>query len=162
VPLDVIKTRLQTSAGKCTKILSLCLPQIRVDVRNRSCRFLPCCAWLTTVLFRLAVADKGMLDAGKRIVSEEGLMMLTKGAGPTAVGYFAQGAFKFGFNEFFKKEFSLAAGPENAVKYRLPIWSVPCPGFIGFPALAESHCLTLRVRRCVFQAGCFCVRRVHC
>ena len=37
------------------------------------------------------------------IVKEQGLGGLYKGWAPTAIGYSAQGAFKFGFYEFFKK-----------------------------------------------------------
>ena len=37
------------------------------------------------------------------IVSEQGAKGLFKGWAPTAVGYSAQGACKFGFYEFFKK-----------------------------------------------------------
>jgi solute carrier family 25 phosphate transporter 3 len=47
---------------------------------------------------------KSMIDGFRTISAQEGAGMLLKGAGPTAVGYFMQGAFKFGFNEFFKKK----------------------------------------------------------
>lgn len=73
---------------------------------------------------------KGMIDGFRRIPAEEGAAMLLKGAGPTAVGYFLQGAFKFGFNEFFKKQFSVLLGPENSVTYRIPMW-------LGASACAE-------------------------
>jgi solute carrier family 25 phosphate transporter 3 len=73
---------------------------------------------------------KGMVDAFVRIPREEGARMLLKGAGPTTVGYFLQGAFKFGFNEYFKKQFSRAAGEQAAKQYRLPIW-------LGASACAE-------------------------
>jgi len=43
---------------------------------------------------------------------------LVKGWGPTAWGYSIQGAFKFGFYELFKHEFSEMVGEENAYKYR--------------------------------------------
>jgi len=93
VPIDVVKTRLQTNPGKY----------------------------------------KGMFDAFKRIPAEEGASMLLQGVGATAVGYFVQGAFKFGFNEFFKGQFMTAAGPENAQKYRVPIWlgASACAEFIA-------------------------------
>lgn len=90
VPIDVVKTRLQTNPEKYS----------------------------------------GMFDGFKKIVRDEGSSMLLKGAGPTAVGYFLQGAFKFGFNEFFKGKFSETAGPENARTYRVPIW-------LGASACAE-------------------------
>merc|ERR1711916_38401 len=41
-----------------------------------------------------------------------------KGGGPTLLGYGIQGAFKFGFYEFFKHTYGKMLGEENAVKYR--------------------------------------------
>ena len=37
------------------------------------------------------------------VMAEQGAKGLFKGWGPTALGYSAQGACKFGFYEFFKK-----------------------------------------------------------
>ena len=73
--------------------------------------------------------------------------MLLKGAGPTAVGYFLQGAFKFGFNEFFKRKFMEAAGPENAVAYRLPIWlgASACAEFIADMFLCPLEATRIRL-----------------
>src|SRR4051794_35337311 len=50
------------------------------------------------------IYDKGMIDTGKKIVAKEGKMGLLKGFGPTVIGYFAQGAFKFGGYEFWKTQ----------------------------------------------------------
>ena len=88
-----------------------------------------------------------MLDGFKRIPAEEGAAMLLKGAGPTAVGYFLQGAFKFGFNEFFKRKFMEAAGPENAVAYRLPIWlgASACAEFIADMFLCPLEATRIRL-----------------
>lgn len=107
VPIDVVKTRLQTNPGKY----------------------------------------KGMIDGFKRIPAEEGAGMLLKGAGPTAVGYFLQGAFKFGFNEFFKGKFTEAAGPENAQKFRLPIWlgASACAEFIADLFLCPLEATRIRL-----------------
>ena len=44
----------------------------------------------------------------------EGIRGLFTGWGPTLVGYSAQGAFKYGWYEYFKKTYSDAVGPENA------------------------------------------------
>jgi solute carrier family 25 phosphate transporter 3 len=82
VPVDVVKTRMQTNPGKY----------------------------------------KSMGNGFKTIVAEEGAGMLLQGLGPTAAGYFMQGAFKFGFYEFFKLKYSGAMSEENAKQYRIPIW----------------------------------------
>lgn len=43
-----------------------------------------------------------MVSAFRTIVGKEGMGALATGFGPTAVGYFVQGWFKFGGVEFFK------------------------------------------------------------
>jgi len=60
----------------------------------------------------------GMMNGFSKIVAEEGAATLLTGLAPTAVGYFAQGALKFGFYEVFKKTFYNALGNETADKYR--------------------------------------------
>lgn len=47
-----------------------------------------------------------------------GLGGLVKGWGPTAVGYSLQGAFKFGFYEFFKHEYGKFFSEQDAKKYK--------------------------------------------
>ncbi|TYI72355.1 hypothetical protein E1A91_D07G056000v1 [Gossypium mustelinum] len=56
------------------------------------------------------------------LVKEQGAKGLFKGWAPTLVGYSAQGAFKYGFYEFFKKYYSDIAGPEYASKYKTLIY----------------------------------------
>lgn len=45
----------------------------------------------------------GIFSGFRTIVAEQGARGLFKGWVPTALGYSAQGACKFGFYEFFKK-----------------------------------------------------------
>lgn len=49
---------------------------------------------------------------------KSGLAGVLKGWGPTIWGYSAQGAFKFGFYEYFKHLYGEMAGPENSKKYK--------------------------------------------
>ncbi|XWS51485.1 hypothetical protein CRYUN_Cryun12cG0180400 [Craigia yunnanensis] len=56
------------------------------------------------------------------LLKEQGAKGLFKGWVPTLLGYSAQGAFKFGFYEFFKKYYSDIAGPEYATKYKTLIY----------------------------------------
>ena len=53
-----------------------------------------------------------------QIAGSQGVAGLFRGWVPTALGYSAQGAFKFGLYEFFKKTYSDAAGPELAARYQ--------------------------------------------
>ncbi|XP_027359246.1 mitochondrial phosphate carrier protein 3, mitochondrial-like [Abrus precatorius] len=56
------------------------------------------------------------------IFKEQGLRGFFRGWAPTLVGYGAQGAFKYGFYEFFKKYYSDIVGPEYATKYKTLIY----------------------------------------
>lgn len=55
---------------------------------------------------------------------------LATGLGPTVVGYFIQGFFKFGGVELFKVKASESLGDKKAWEYRLPI-------YLGAAAAAE-------------------------
>ncbi|KAE8688092.1 Phosphate carrier protein [Hibiscus syriacus] len=56
------------------------------------------------------------------LLKEQGARGLYKGWAPTLLGYSAQGAFKYGFYEYFKKYYSDIAGPEYAAKYKTLIY----------------------------------------
>jgi solute carrier family 25 phosphate transporter 3 len=56
------------------------------------------------------------------LLKEQGVRGFFKGWVPTMLGYSAQGAFKYGFYEFFKKYYSDIAGPEYAAKYKTLIY----------------------------------------
>lgn len=45
-----------------------------------------------------------MIGGFKQVISNEGAGALLTGLGPTAAGYFLQGAFKFGGYELFKQK----------------------------------------------------------
>jgi len=66
--------------------------------------------------------NKGMLDAFRKVVSEEGAVALTTGLGATAVGYFVQGWFKFGGVEFFKVNIAQSVGERKAWENRTAIY----------------------------------------
>jgi solute carrier family 25 (mitochondrial phosphate transporter), member 3 len=53
-----------------------------------------------------------------KIAQQQGVAGLFKGWVPTLFGYSAQGAAKFGLYEYFKKQYSDMAGPENAARYQ--------------------------------------------
>ncbi|KAI1813296.1 mitochondrial phosphate carrier protein [Poronia punctata] len=61
---------------------------------------------------------KGNFQAWGLIYRQEGIRGIFTGWGPTFFGYSAQGAFKYGWYEYFKKTYSDLAGPENANKYK--------------------------------------------
>ncbi|KAI8332129.1 mitochondrial carrier domain-containing protein [Chlamydoabsidia padenii] len=76
------------------------------------------------------VYNKGMISGFRQVVAAEGAGALLTGFGPTAAGYFLQGAFKFGGYEFWKKTFIDAIGVEKATENRTAI-------YLGASAIAE-------------------------
>lgn len=76
----------------------------------------------TRIQLEPKVFDKGMVSAFRTIVGKEGMGALATGFGPTAVGYFVQGWFKFGGVEFFKVQSAKFLGDRDAYKYRVPIY----------------------------------------
>ncbi|RUS23745.1 mitochondrial carrier domain-containing protein [Jimgerdemannia flammicorona] len=76
------------------------------------------------------IYNKGMVDGFKQVIRNEGAGALLTGFGPTAAGYFLQGAFKFGGYEFWKKTFIDAIGTEKARENRTAI-------YLGSSAIAE-------------------------
>lgn len=68
--------------------------------------------------------NQGMIGGFRQVIAAEGVGALATGLGPTAVGYFIQGWFKFGGVEFFKINFAQALGEEKAWQYRQPIYLI--------------------------------------
>ena len=66
--------------------------------------------------------NSGMVGGFKKVIAEEGMGALATGLGPTAVGYFVQGWFKFGGVEFFKINMAAYFGDETAWAYRTIIY----------------------------------------
>lgn len=66
--------------------------------------------------------NRGMVQAFRTVIKEEGTLALLTGVGPTFAGYFLQGAFKFGGYEFWKKTWINVLGQEKASEYRTAIY----------------------------------------
>jgi solute carrier family 25 phosphate transporter 3 len=84
----------------------------------------------TRIQLNPAKYNSGMLGGFRQVIAEEGMAGLATGLGPTAVGYFVQGWFKFGGVEFFKINAAQSLGEESAWKYRTGI-------YLGAAAAAE-------------------------
>ena len=70
----------------------------------------------------------GMIDGFKKVIAEEGMGALATGLGPTAVGYFVQGWFKFGGVEFFKINMSASMGVQSAWDNKTAIYLAAAAG----------------------------------
>lgn len=68
------------------------------------------------------VYKNGMLSSFRQVIKNEGAGALLTGFGPTASGYFLQGAFKFGGYEFFKKTIIETVGVETATNNRTAVY----------------------------------------
>lgn len=99
-----------------------------------------------------------MIGGFRQVIQKEGAGALLTGFGPTAAGYFLQGAFKFGGYEFFKQANINLLGYETASQYRTGVYlaSAGCAEFIadialvccvppseGNPANANNSCSAL-------------------
>eukprot|EP00389_Voromonas_pontica_P003228 GDKH01004771.1.p1 GENE.GDKH01004771.1~~GDKH01004771.1.p1 ORF type:complete len:342 (-),score=102.02 GDKH01004771.1:234-1259(-) len=74
--------------------------------------------------------NSGMVGGFRQVIANEGAGALLTGFGPTCIGYFIQGWFKFGGVEFFKINFAKALGEEKSWEMRQPI-------YLASAALAE-------------------------
>jgi solute carrier family 25 phosphate transporter 3 len=66
--------------------------------------------------------NRGMIGAFRQVIAAEGAGALLTGFGPTAAGYFLQGAFKFGGYELFKQQFINYFGYEAASNNRTAVY----------------------------------------
>ncbi|RKP03732.1 hypothetical protein CXG81DRAFT_9167 [Caulochytrium protostelioides] len=92
-----------------------------------------------------------LLSGMRTIAAEEGARALFKGWLPTAIGYSAQGCFKFGLYDYFKDVYSNLAGKENATRYKDLIW---CAGsasaeFFADMALCPMEMVKVKVQTSV-------------
>lgn len=78
----------------------------------------------TRIQLEPATYNKGMIGGFRQVIQNEGAGALLTGFGPTAAGYFLQGAFKFGGYEFFKQQSINLIGYENAANYRTGVYLV--------------------------------------
>ncbi|EAS28919.1 mitochondrial phosphate carrier protein 2 [Coccidioides immitis RS] len=85
---------------------------------------------------------KGNFDAWRKIGRAEGIRGIFTGWGPTLNGYSAQGAFKYGGYEFFKKFYSDLLGEDAAIRWRTSV-------YLAASASAE---LIADVALCPFEA----------
>lgn len=74
--------------------------------------------------------NKGLIGGFRQVIAKEGAGALLTGFGPTAAGYFLQGAFKFGGYELFKQQSITILGYETASNNRTAV-------YLASSALAE-------------------------
>lgn len=85
------------------------------------------------------------------IYRAEGLRGIFTGWSPTFFGYSAQGAFKYGWYEYFKKTYSDMAGPEAAYKYKTALYlsASASAEFLADIALCPFEAIKVRMQATV-------------
>ncbi|SPN96697.1 probable phosphate transport protein, mitochondrial [Cephalotrichum gorgonifer] len=91
---------------------------------------------------------KSNIQGWRLIYRAEGIRGIFTGWSPTFFGYSAQGAFKYGWYEFFKKTYSDAAGPEKAHKYKTWIYlsASASAEFLADIALCPMEAIKVRMQ----------------
>eukprot|EP00038_Savillea_parva_P006213 m.162331 g.162331 ORF g.162331 m.162331 type:complete len:358 (-) comp12177_c0_seq1:1631-2704(-) len=84
----------------------------------------------TRIQLEPEVYNKGMIGGFRQVIAAEGVGALATGLGPTVVGYFVQGWFKFGGVEVVKINAVEYFGEERA-------WELKTPIYLGAAACAE-------------------------
>ena len=84
----------------------------------------------TRIQLEPTIYNRGMIGTFRQVIANEGAGALLTGFGPTAAGYFLQGAFKFGGYELFKQQFINYFGYEAASNNRTAV-------YLASSALAE-------------------------
>jgi len=94
-----------------------------------------------------ATYNKGLIGGFRQVIAKEGAGALLTGFGPTAAGYFLQGAFKFGGYEFFKQQAIGLVGLESATNNRTAVYlaSSACAEFFADVALCPLEATRIRL-----------------
>ncbi|PSK51822.1 putative mitochondrial carrier protein 6 [Elsinoe australis] len=91
--------------------------------------------------------NRGLVGGFRQVVAKEGAGALLTGFGPTAAGYFLQGAFKFGGYELFKQQAISLLGYETAANNRTAVYlaSSACAEFFADIALCPLEATRIRL-----------------
>ena len=92
------------------------------------------------------VYNRGMIGGFRQVIANEGAGALLTGFGPTAAGYFLQGAFKFGGYELFKQQFINYFGYETASNNRTAIYLASSAAAEFFADIALCPLEATRIR----------------
>ncbi|KAL7942244.1 mitochondrial carrier domain-containing protein [Trichoderma barbatum] len=91
---------------------------------------------------------KSNFEAWGKIYRAQGIRGIFTGWSPTLFGYSAQGAFKYGWYEYFKKTYSDLAGPEAAHKYKTGLYLAASASaeFLADLALCPMEAVKVRMQ----------------
>lgn len=90
--------------------------------------------------------NRGLIGGFKQVIAKEGFGAVWTGFGPTAAGYFLQGAFKFGGYEFFKSLSISQLGLETASNNRTAVYLASAAAAEFFADIALCPLEATRIR----------------
>ncbi|KAI9675702.1 MAG: mitochondrial phosphate carrier protein [Caeruleum heppii] len=90
--------------------------------------------------------NNGMIGGFRKVIANEGAGALLTGFGPTAAGYFLQGAFKFGGYELFKQQAINYLGYETASNNRTAVYLASSAAAEFFADIALCPLEATRIR----------------
>ncbi len=90
--------------------------------------------------------NRGLIGGFRQVISTEGFNAVWTGFGPTAAGYFLQGAFKFGGYEFFKQRCINTLGYETASNNRTAVYLASSAAAEFFADIALCPLEATRIR----------------
>lgn len=90
--------------------------------------------------------NKGLIGGFRQVIAKEGAGALLTGFGPTAAGYFLQGAFKFGGYELFKQQSINILGYETAQNNRTAVYLASAAAAEFFADIALCPLEATRIR----------------
>ncbi|KAF1950034.1 mitochondrial carrier [Byssothecium circinans] len=93
-----------------------------------------------------ATYNKGFVSSFRQVIANEGSGAIWTGFGPTAAGYFLQGAFKFGGYEFFKQQAINQLGYETASNNRTAVYLASSASAEFFASVALCPLEATRIR----------------
>jgi len=101
----------------------------------------------TRIQLQPEVYNQGMIGGFRQVIAAEGVGALATGLGPTVVGYFIQGWFKFGGVELVKIKAVEALGDERAWELKTPIYLVAaaCAEFVADLFLCPLEATRIRL-----------------
>ncbi|KAG8630661.1 hypothetical protein KVT40_002280 [Elsinoe batatas] len=90
--------------------------------------------------------NRGLIGGFRQVIQNEGAGALLTGFGPTAAGYFLQGAFKFGGYELFKQQSISLLGYETAANNRTAVYLASAGAAEFFADIALCPLEATRIR----------------
>lgn len=104
------------------------------------------CSVKTRIQLDPGTYNRGLIGGFRQVIANEGAGALLTGFGPTAAGYFLQGAFKFGGYELFKQQFINYLGYETASKNRTAVYLASAAAAEFFADIALCPLEATRIR----------------